>query len=103
MNHLGVVLLLWLAPLRLDSLPAKPEAWISRGNSSAEITMLQQVTDDLRGRLQIAEQVQVELIDHNPLVMSVETLGGRTGPFVISVDREFIHGLNPSEAEAVGS
>jgi len=33
-------------------------------------------------------------------VMSVETLAGRTGPFVISVDRDFIHELNNHEAEA---
>ncbi len=62
--------------------------------------MLQEVTDDLRGRLHIAEQVQIELVDHNPLVMSVETLSGRKGPFVITVDRDFIQELSPSEAEA---
>ena len=47
----------------------------------------------LRTRLEISERVQVVLVDHNPLVMSVETLGGRVGPFVITVDREFISEL----------
>ena len=99
MIQLGVVLLLWLAPLRSDFVPVSATALIGRA-SEAETAMLQEVTDDLRGRLHIAEQVQIELVDHNPLVMSVETLSGRKGPFVITVDRDFIQELSPSEAEA---
>ena len=100
MNQLGVVLLLWLLPLRLEFLPEVSAAWISRDAGRTEIAVLQDVTDDLRTRLSISERVQVELVDHNPLVMSVETLGGRTGPFVITVDRDFIRELNQSETEA---
>ena len=100
MNHLGVVLLLSLLPLRLDFVPAAADGWISRGAEKSEVLVLQDLTDDLRTRLQIAEQVSVELVDHNPLVMSVETLGGRTGPFVVTVDREFINELSREEAEA---
>jgi predicted Zn-dependent protease len=44
--------------------------------------------------------VHVTLVDHNPLVMSVETIAGRVGPFIITVDREFIRELNPEEVEA---
>ena len=62
--------------------------------------VLQELTDDLRTRLQIAERVHVTLVDHNPLVMSVETLAGRTGPFVITVDRDFIGELSKEETEA---
>jgi hypothetical protein len=61
---------------------------------------LQDLTDDLRARLEITERVHVTLVEHNPLVMSVETLAGRTGPFVISIDREFIRELGPEELEA---
>jgi hypothetical protein len=100
MNQLGVVILLWLAPLRLDLIPAAADALISRGSSHTEESVLQSVTDDLRGKLQITQRVQVELVDHNPLVMSVETLSGRSGPFVISIDRGFINELSASEAEA---
>jgi len=39
-------------------------------------------------------------VDHNPLVMSVEPLSGRSGPFVVSVDREFIEELSDQELEA---
>jgi hypothetical protein len=100
MNHLGVVLLLWLLPLRLEFLPEVSTDFISRDGGHAELVVLQDVTDDLRSRLQINERVHVELVDHNPLVMSVETLAGRSGPFVITIDRDFIHELNSDEAAA---
>ena len=100
MNQLGVVLLLWLLPLRLEFLPEVSTAWVSRDAGRTEIAVLQDVTDDLRTRLQIAERVEVDIVDHNPLVMSVETLAGRSGPFVITIDRSFIRDLNPTETEA---
>ena len=100
MSQLGVVILLSLLPLRLEFLPSASVDWVSRGGGRAEAAVLQDITDDLRTRLQIHERVEVELVDHNPLVMSVETLAGRTGPFVISIDRDFIHELNGSETEA---
>jgi hypothetical protein len=89
----GVLLLLWLLPLRVDAVPA-PAA------EKLEIVALQDLTDELRTRLEITERVHVTLVDHNPLVMSVETLSGRTGPFVITVDRQFIGELSRAEVEA---
>jgi hypothetical protein len=100
MNHLGVVLLLWMLPLRSEVLPPASENWIGPAAEPSEIVLLQELTDDLRQRLEIKEQVQISLVDHNPLVMSVETLSGRTGPFVISIDRKFISELGPQEVEA---
>ena len=91
--HTGLLLLLWLLPLQVDALPA-PAA------EKLEIVALQDLTDGLRTRLEITERVHVTLVDHNPLVMSVETLAGRTGPFIITVDREFIGELNHEEVEA---
>lgn len=99
MNQLGVVLLS-LLPLRLELLPAESMEWISRAGERTEVNLLQGVTDDLRGRLEITERVRIEIVDHNPLVMSVETLSGRTGPFVISVDRGFVHELSHEETAA---
>jgi hypothetical protein len=100
MNHLGVVLLFALLPLRLETVPSGPDGLTARGSERSAVVVLQELTDDLRTRLEIVEQVHVTLVDHNPLVMSVETLAGRTGPFVISVDREFISGLGQEEVEA---
>lgn len=94
--HTGFVLLLWLLPLSPDVTPAVLERWTEKSG----IVSLQDLTDDLRTRLQITERVHVTLVDHNPLVMSVETLNGRIGPFVIAVDREFIRELKAEEVEA---
>ena len=60
----------------------------------------QLITDDLRARLQILERVYFTVVDHNPLVMSVETFGARSGPFVISADRAFVKSLSEKELEA---
>ena len=100
MSQLGVVLLLWLLPLPLEVVPSVSTDFISRGAGRTEVAVLQDVTDDLCSRLQIAQRVQVELVDHNPLLMSVETLAGRAGPFIIIIDRDFIHELNEAETAA---
>ena len=66
----------------------------------AETAGVQALTDDLRARLDIGARVQVTIVDHNPLVMSVETLAGRSGPFVITVDRGFARDLSYDELQA---
>ena len=98
--NIGVVLLLWLLPLRFDAAPMVPDVSAAPVAETTSLAALQNLTDDLRVRLEIVERVHVALVDHNPLVMSVETLAGRTGPFVISVDREFIQELSEKELEA---
>lgn len=65
-----------------------------------EVDRLQEVTDALRQRLNILERVMVTIVDHNPLVMSVETLSGRSGPFIISADAQFFQSLNDEELKA---
>ena len=98
MNYIGVVLLLWLAPLQSEGVPGV-FADLS-GRAALEVGTLQELTDNLRGRLEINERVLVTLVDHNPLVMSVETLNGRSGPFVITVDRDFAGELSHEQLEA---
>lgn len=51
-------------------------------------------------RLGIMERVFVTVSERNPLVMSVETLGTRSGPFVINADEAFIATLTDEEIEA---
>ena len=85
MKQLGAAVLLCLLPLRLLAEPAG---------------RLQSVTDELRHRLQIFESVHFTLVEHNPLVMSVETLAGRSGPFVITADKQFVQTLSEDELKA---
>ena len=59
-----------------------------------DLERLQDVTDQLRHRLEILERVLLTIVEHNPLVMSVETLAGRSGPFVITADKQFVQSLN---------
>jgi hypothetical protein len=66
----------------------------------ATLDRLQKITNQLKGRLEIIETVHVTLAEHNPLVMSVETLAGRSGPFVMTVDEKFIRTLSEQELEA---
>jgi hypothetical protein len=100
MNYVGVVLLLWIAPLHSEAAASVSATNSGRADVAVEIAAIQNLTDDLRGRLEIAEKVDVTIVDHNPLVMSVETMNGRTGPFVITVDREFAGELTHEELEA---
>lgn len=100
MKQLSFALLLCVLPLRSFAGTHGSEDLSGRADEPARITRLQSMTDDLRARLEINEKVHIVLVDHNPLVMSVETLSGRSGPFVISVDREFINELNDQELEA---
>jgi hypothetical protein len=96
----------WLAllvcSLALHFAPAAVAASDRNGRDerAVEIDRLQQITDELRRRLSIVERVLVTVVDHNPLVMSVETLSGRSGPFVITADQQFIQSLNDEELKA---
>src|SRR5688572_4692649 len=100
MSQRWVVLLLCATTLHLlpSTLVAEPND--GRDERSVDVDRLQHVTDLLRGRLNILERVLVTVVDHNPLVMSVETLSGRSGPFVITADDEFIRSLNDEELKA---
>ena len=99
MNQRWVVL--WLSAVALYLAPIASGAGVSGVEARMlDVDRLQQVTDTLRRRLDILERVLVTIVDHNPLVMSVETLSGRSGPFVISADADFVRSLNNDELKA---
>ena len=85
MKQLGFAVLACVLPLRLFAEPqGRPQS----------------LTDELRERLQILESVHFTVVDHNPLVMSVETLAGRSGPFIITGDKKFVQSLSEEELKA---
>jgi hypothetical protein len=98
--NLRLLLLLCAVALHLSAPSVIADNIKSRGERAVEVDRLQQVTDTLRRRLNILERVVVSIVDHNPLVMSVETLSGRSGPFMITADAQFIHSLNEEELQA---
>lgn len=100
MSQRWVLVLLCAAALHLSPGLVAADDFNSGDERIIEIDRMQRVTDDLRRRLHILERVLVTVVDHNPLVMSVETLSGRSGPFVITADAEFIQSLNEEELQA---
>jgi Zn-dependent peptidase ImmA (M78 family) len=102
MIQLCVVLLLpWLLPLHLHAVPAHKDDHKGRARKERYSTeRVQAITSHLKARLDILERVDVAIVAHNPLVLSVETKAGRSGPFVINVDRTFIEQLTEEELEA---
>ena len=85
MKQLGAVVLLCVLPLHLNA---------------ETLSRFQAVTDELRQQLDILEAVHITVVEHNPLVMSVETLAGRSGPFVITADKQFVQSLSDDELKA---
>ncbi len=100
MHRHWVVVLLCASALHLMASSAAANRNDGRDERQAEVERLQDVTDLLRRRLNILERVLVNVVDHNPLVMSVETLSGRSGPFVITADAQFMQSLNSEELQA---
>ena len=100
MSKKWVVLSLYVATLHLMPTAFAAGGGEGRDERIAETERLQQLTDTLRRRLNILERVLVTVVDHNPLVMSVETLSGRSGPFVITADADFIGSLSEEELQA---
>ena len=100
MSQHWVLALLCASTLHLMSARVDAHRHESGDERMVERERLQDVADQLRRRLDILERVLVTIVDHNPLVMSVETLSGRSGPFVITADAAFIQSLNDEELQA---
>lgn len=94
-----LVLLLCLPSVHLDGATARGKNLKDRARTE-QANHLQSISDALRVRLGILERVLVTISERNPLVMSVETLGTRSGPFVINADEAFIATLTDEEIEA---
>lgn len=100
MMQLGVVLVIvWMLSLHYAIVSAHEE-YIHSQVRWERFETLQSIVDRLRLRLEILEPVRLSLVEFNPLVMSVETLGTRSGPFVIKADQTFLDTLGPDEIEA---
>ena len=100
MMQLGVVLVIvWLLSLHYAIVSAHDD-YVQGQVRWERFETLQSTVDGLRLRLEILEPVRLSLVESNPLVMSVETLGTRSGPFVIKADQAFLDTLSPDEIEA---
>jgi hypothetical protein len=63
-----------------------------------DVVRVQQIVDDLKGRLEIPQTVTVSLVDRNPLMVSVGPAPG--GGFALSFEADFAGRLSPEELTA---
>src|SRR6185503_10698578 len=64
-------------------------------------TQIQDSVDKLRIRMSIPDAVVVSIVDHNPLVVSVERAKDGASGFALAIDRDFLDGLTTEEINAV--
>lgn len=66
-----------------------------------DVAQIQAVVDGLRGELAIPQEVVVALVTGNALVVSVERMRGRDAAFLLSIETDFLHGLDDDDLRAV--
>ena len=62
---------------------------------------IQDLVDKLKIRMSIPDSVVVSIVEHNPLVVSVERANDDASAFSLSIERSFLEGLSTDEIEAV--
>jgi len=79
--------------------------WIFCGSSTSQsadtLNHVQNVVDDLRGRLSITVPVVVAFVPTEKLVVSVGHLNGQTDAFSLSIENGFVDRLSSDELDAV--
>jgi hypothetical protein len=75
--------------------PTARESLVIRG------TQIQDLVDKLRVRMSIPDTVVVSIVEHNPLVVSVERAKDAARGFSLAIDRDFLDGLTTDEIDAV--
>jgi hypothetical protein len=66
-----------------------------------EMKRVQRLVDEFRVRLSISNKVTVTLVEHNPLIASVQADKTRRGAFLLSLERGFAESLSAEELSAV--
>jgi hypothetical protein len=70
---------------------------VSRGSIGVRERSLQDVVDDLRGRLSIPQVVVASIVPANKLVVSVERSKGQTDVFALPIEDGFLSALSGDE------
>lgn len=78
-----------------------PEGPTARESLVVRAAQIQDVVNTLKVRMAIPDMVVVSIVEHNPLVVSVERAKDGTSAFSLSIDRDFLEGLTPEEIDAV--
>ena len=70
------------------------------GSAGSMVATLQLLVSDLKERLSLPAPVVVTIVPSNTLMMSVEAPSDENGPFVLSIDADFLESLTDDEIEA---
>jgi hypothetical protein len=62
---------------------------------------IQRIVDDFRAQLGVPQKVDVEVVDKNPLLVSVVPLDDHVTAFTLSIEQSFLAGLTDDEVRAV--
>jgi len=73
----------------------------ARESLVAREAQIQDLVNTLRIRMSIPDTVVVSIVEHNPLVVSVERAKDGTSAFSLSIDRDFLEGLTADEIDAI--
>jgi hypothetical protein len=61
---------------------------------------IQEVVDDLKSRLSIAQTIDVDIVKNNPKLFSVVPAEQQRATFLLSVEEDFAQGLSDAELRA---
>jgi hypothetical protein len=78
-----------------------PEGPTARGSLVVREAQIQDVVNKLKIQMSIPDMVVVSIVEHNPLVVSVERAKDGTSAFSLLIDRDFLEGLTADEIGAV--
>jgi hypothetical protein len=79
---------------------ADPPAGTATPQPRRDANFIQNLVDDLRGRLAVPQQVRVAIVPTNPLKVSVQSVDELGDEFLLSVDESFLAELTDEELKA---
>jgi hypothetical protein len=82
---------LGLARARTDEMPTVPR----------DSKWIQQIVDDFRAQLGVPQKVDVQIVEKNPLLVSVAPVDDQVTAFTLSVEESFLIGLTDAEVRGV--
>lgn len=76
-------------------------ATTGRNRAEYNARKLRNIVSDVKRKLGISEEIETVVVPKNDLVVSVQPIEGRTGPFQISFEEAFLNVLDDEDLRAV--
>jgi len=69
--------------------------------TTRDLKWIQRIVDDFREQLGVPQKVDVEIVDKNPLLVSVAPVDDHVSAFTMSIEASFLAGLTDVEVRGV--